>query len=184
MLMGIYDREEAVERSRRCVKIGAVILIASGTLSIIMPRVEGLAISLVFGLTILAAGLAHGILALSFRTRGIFLWRMLVSVAFLVAATCLIAQPDIAPGSLGTVIAISFLIEGVAGLAYFVIARTQSGSGWAVANALLTISLAFLVCWDRSRSSAWIQGTIVGVNLIASGLTWIILQSLTDYSYH
>jgi uncharacterized membrane protein HdeD (DUF308 family) len=129
------------------------------------------------------AGLAHGILALSFRTRGIFLWRVLVSVAFLVAATCLIAQPDIAPGSLGTVIAISFLIEGVAGLVYFVIARTQSGSGWAVANALLTISLAFLVCWDRSRSSAWIQGTIVGVNLIASGLTWVILQSLTDYSY-
>jgi len=183
MLMGIYDREEAVERSRRRMKIGSIILIASGTLSIIMPLVLRLAISLVFGLTILAAGLAHGIVALSFRTRGIFLWRMLVSVAFLVAATCLIAQPDIVPESLGTVIAISFLVEGVAGLAYFVIARTQSGAGWAVANALLTILLASLVCWDRSRSSAWIQGTIVGVNLIASGLTRIILQSLADYSY-
>jgi uncharacterized membrane protein HdeD (DUF308 family) len=182
MLMGIYDREEAFERSRRCVKIGSVILIAFGSLSIIMPLVVRLAISLVFGLTVLAAGLAHGILALSFRTRGIFLWRMLVSVAFLVAAICLIARPDIAPESLGTVIAISFLVEGVAGLAYFVIAPTQSGTGWVVANTLLTILLAFLVCWDRSRSSAWIQGTIVGVNLIASGLTWIILQSLADYS--
>src|SRR6266567_1951672 len=108
MLMGIYDREEAVERSRRCMKIGSIILIASGTLSIIMPLVLRLAISLVFGLTILAAGLAHGIVALSFRTRGIFLWRMLVSVAFLVAATGLLAQPDIAPGTLGAVIAISF----------------------------------------------------------------------------
>src|SRR5271167_2235034 len=108
---------------------------------------------------------------------------MLVSVAFLVAATGLLAQPDIAPESLGTVIAISFLVEGVAELAYFVIARTQSGSGWAVANAFLTILLAFLVCWDRSRISAWVLGTIVGVNLIASGLTWIILQSLAGYSY-
>jgi uncharacterized membrane protein HdeD (DUF308 family) len=183
MLMGIYDREEAVERSRRCVKIGSIILIASGSLSVIMPLVLRLATSLVLGLTILAAGLAHGILALSFRTRGIFLLRMLVSVAFLVAATCLIAQRDIAPESLGRVIAIPFLIEGVAGLAYFVISRSQSGPGWVVANALLTILLAFLVCWDRSRSSAWIQGTIVGVNLIASGLTGIILQLLTDYSY-
>jgi uncharacterized membrane protein HdeD (DUF308 family) len=181
--MGIYDREEAVERSRRWLKIGSLILIASGTLSIIMPLVVRLAISLVLGLAILAAGLAHGILALSFRTRGIFLWRMLVSVAFLLAATCLIAQPDIAPASLSGVIAISFLIEGAGGLAYFVVARTRSGSRWAVANALLTILLAFLVCWGRSRSSAWVQGTIVGVNLIASGLTWIILQSLADYSY-
>jgi uncharacterized membrane protein HdeD (DUF308 family) len=181
--MGIYDREEAVERSKRCVKIGSFILIASGTLSIIAPLAEKLAIYLVFGLTILAAGLAHGIVALSFRTRGIFLWWMLVSVAFLVAATCLIAQPNIAPESLVTVIAISFLVEGVASLAYFVIARTQSGAGWAVANALLTILLAFLVCWDPLRSSTWIQGTIVGVNLIASGLTWIILQLLADYSY-
>jgi uncharacterized membrane protein HdeD (DUF308 family) len=183
MLIGIYDREDAVERSRRCVKIGSVILIASGTLSIIMALVARLAVSLVFGLTILAAALAHGILALGFRTRGVVLWRMVVSVAFLVAATCLIAQSNIAPESLGTFIAIAFLVEGVAGLAYFVIARTQSGSGWAVANALLTILLTFLVCWAPSRSSAWIQGTIVGVNLIASGLTWIISQSLTDYSY-
>jgi uncharacterized membrane protein HdeD (DUF308 family) len=181
--MGIYDREEAVERTRRCVKIGSVILIASGTLSIIMPLVVRMAISLVFGLIILTAALAHGILALGFRTRGIFLWRMLVSVAFLVAATALIAEPGIALGSLGTVIAISFLIEGVAGLACFAIARTQSGSGWAVANALLTISLAFLVCCDRLRSPAWGVGTIAGVNLIASGLSWIISQSLTDYSY-
>jgi uncharacterized membrane protein HdeD (DUF308 family) len=180
--MGIYDREEAVERSRRRVKIGSLILIAAGTLSIIMPLVVRFAISLVFGLIILTAGLAHGLLALSFRTRGIFFWRTLVSAAFLVAATCLIAQPDIASGSVGTVIAISFFIEGVAWLAYFVIAHTQAGSGWALANALLTILLAFLVCWERSRSSVWIQGTIVGVNLIASGLTWITLQSLADYS--
>lgn len=182
MLMGIYDREEAVERSRRCVKIGSVILIVSGTLSIIMPLVVRSAVSLVFALTILATAFAHGIVAISCRTRGIFIWRMLVSVSFLVASTCLIAQPDIPPKNSGTVIAIIFLVEGVAGLAYFVFARIQRGSRWEVANTLLTMLLASLISWDRSRLSASIQGTIVGVNLIASGLTWIILQSLADYS--
>jgi uncharacterized membrane protein HdeD (DUF308 family) len=181
--MGTYDREEAVERARRCVRIGSAILIASGTVSITMPLVKGLAIRIVVSLTILTAGLAHGILAVCLRTQGILLWRMLVSLVFLVAAACLIAQPDIAPRSLDTVIAISLFIEGVAGLASFVITRTQRGCGWVLANALWTIMLAFLVGWDRSRSSTLVQEAIVGVDLIASGLIWIILQSVADYSY-
>lgn len=179
--MGIYDRDEAVERSRRGLKIGSVILIASGTLSIVAPLIAGLSISLVWGLAILAAGLAYGIVGFSVRERDTSLWLTLVSATFLVVAMTLLAKQDIAIAAMTSAIATSFLIEAAAEIAYFVIARFRSGSMWALVNAIPTILIAFLMCSGWLRSSAWVLGIAVGISLIVSGLTWI-QRSRASYS--
>ena len=178
MFMGIYDREEAVERSRRWARIGSVILIASGTLSIVMPLIAGLSISLVCGLAFLAAGLAHGILAFRVRERASN-WGALVAIASFAVAMTLLAKQNIAVVTMTLAIAASALLESTAEIAYFAIARTRIGSEWALVNATLTILLILLTWWAWPRSATWVL-EIVGVHLIASGFTWI-LRSRASY---
>jgi uncharacterized membrane protein HdeD (DUF308 family) len=170
--MGIYDRDEAVEHSKRWLKIGSVILIASGMLSIVVPLIAGLSISLVWGLAIFAAGVAHGILAFSIRERGASLLLTLVSVTFLVVAIALLAKQNIDVATMTLAIAVSFLIEAAAEIAYFATALSRSDSRWAFVNAILTILFAILICSGWSGSAAWILRVLVGIALIASGLTW------------
>ena len=180
--MGIYDRDEAVERSRRRLRIGSVTLIASGTLSVVEPLIAGLPISLVWGLAILAAGLAYGILAFSVRERGASLWLTFVSATFLVVAITLLANRDISAAAVTLAIAASFLVEAATEIAYFVSAWRRSGSMWALVNAIPTILIVFLICSGWLRSSRWAPGIVVGFALIVSGLTWIP-RSRSTYSY-
>ena len=171
--MGIYDREEAVERSRRWLRIGSVILIASGTASIVVPPLARLSISFALGLAILVAGLAHGILAFSVQKPGTSLRLALVSATFFVVAMTLLAKRNIAVATMAWLIAASLLIEAAVEIVYFAVARPGSGSKWALVNAILTIWLAVLICSGWPRGSAWALEIVVGITLIASGLTWI-----------
>jgi uncharacterized membrane protein HdeD (DUF308 family) len=180
--MGIYDRDEAADRSRRRLRIGYAILIASGTLSVVAPLIAGLSISLVWGLAILVAGLAHGILAFGVRERGASLCLTLVSIAFLVVAMTLLAKRDVAVATATLAVAASFLIEAATEVAYFVIARPRSDSMWALVNAIPTILIALAICSDWLRSSTWGLGIVVGIALIVSGLTWIP-RSRSNSSY-
>lgn len=179
--MGIYDRDEAVERSRRRLRIGSVILIASGMLSIVAPLIAGLSSSLFWGLAILAAGLSYGILAVSVRERGASLWLTLVSATFLVVAMTMLARRDISAATVTLAIVSSFLIEAATEIAYFVIGWRRSGSIWALANAILNISIVFLICSGWLRSSRWALGIVVGVALVLSGLTWIPRSRASSY---
>jgi uncharacterized membrane protein HdeD (DUF308 family) len=171
--MGIYDREEVVERANRRAKIGSAVLIASGALPIFLPLLAGLSVSLALGLTLVAAALAYGILAFSVRERSARHWLTLVSATFLVVPLTPLARQDIPVATLALAIAASFFIEAAAEIAYFVIVRPRSGSRWALANTFLTISAAFSICSGCVRSLTWVLEIVVGVALIVSGLSWI-----------
>lgn len=180
--MGIYDREEAVERANRRVKIGSAVLIASGALHIFLPLFVGLSVSLTLGLALLATGLAHGILAFSIRERGAALWLAIVSAAFLVVALTQLAKHDVDTATMTLAIAVSFLIEGAAEIAYFVIARLRSGSRWALVSTFPTLLIALLIFSGSLRGSTRVLEIVVGIALTASGLTWI-LRSRAYSSY-
>lgn len=172
--MGIYDREEAIERANRRVKFGSAVLIASGALPIFLPLFAGLSVSLALGLALLAAGLAHGILAFSIRQRGALLWLSVVSAAFLVVALTPFANQDIPITTLASAIAASLLIEAVAEIACFAIARPRSGSRWALVSTFPTLLIALLIFLGSLRGSTRVLEIVVGIALTVSGLTWIL----------
>lgn len=180
--MGIYDREEIVERANKRVKIGSAVLIASGAVPIFLPLFAGLSVSLTLVLALLAAGIAHGILAFSIRERGASLWFFLVSATFLIVAMVLLAKQDIPIATLASAIAVSFSIEAVAEITCFAITQPRSGSRWALVNTIPASLLAFLIFSTSLRGSTRVLETAVGIALIVSGLTWI-LRSRAYCSY-
>jgi uncharacterized membrane protein HdeD (DUF308 family) len=49
--------------------------------------------------------------------------------------------------------------------------RKTAGSGWLLFDGVITLLLAFLILDRWPSSAAWAIATIVGVNLLISGIT-------------
>ena len=59
-------------------------------------------------------------------------------------------------------------------IAYFR-SRGEGGSGWLLVNALITLLLGGLIWFHWPSSSVWAIGTLVGVNLLMTGISRLML---------
>lgn len=169
--MGTYDREEIAERSKKMAKIVSLAMITLGVLSILLPVIVGIAISILLGIVMVIAGLAYEVLAISTHGIGAFWWRVLVGAGFIVAGSYLLLNPETSFVTLTVVLALVFFFEGIVEIASFLTVRTHPNSGWLIGNSAISLLFAALIWHHWPASSAWVIGVLVGVNLITSGLT-------------
>ena len=54
-------------------------------------------------------------------------------------------------------------------------ARGEDGAGWLLANAAITIVLSVLIFLHWPSISIWAIGTLLGINLITSGMSRLML---------
>ena len=155
----------------------AVLMIVLGFLAIALPLATGIGISILVGCIIVFSGFAYLAYAFGARGAGAFLWRMLIGIAYVVGGFYLVFHPGLALASLTLVLAAIFVAEGVLEVIVFFKFRSLPGSGWALFNGIATLLLGFLIGYPWPFSSAWAIGTIVGINLIVSGITWLMYSA-------
>jgi len=68
-------------------------------------------------------------------------------------------------------VAAVFFAEGVTEIVVFFQFRSLPGSGWILFDGIVTLILAYLIWRPWPSSSVWAIGTLLGVNLIVSGVT-------------
>jgi uncharacterized membrane protein HdeD (DUF308 family) len=168
--MGTYDREEGAERSKKMVRMASLGMIALGVLSILSPLLVGAGIAVLLGIVSLGAGFAYAALALGTRGTGAFLWRLLVSAVFVVAGSYLVLRRESALVALTAILALAFLFEGLAEVGAYAMVRNYRNSLWLLPNAAASLVIALLIWRNWPASSVWAIGTLVGINLIASGV--------------
>jgi uncharacterized membrane protein HdeD (DUF308 family) len=149
----------------------AVVMIVLGVLAVLMPFSTGIGVSVFVGWIIVFAGFAYLAFAFAAQGAGAFLWRMLVGIVYVVGGGYLAFHPGIALESLTLVMATIFLLEGALEFVVFFQFRSLPGSGWILFDGFLTILLAYLIWRPWPSSSTWAIGTILGINLIVSGVT-------------
>ena len=161
-------------RSSRAVP--AILMIVLGFCSLFVPALTGIGISVVFGAAVLLAGFAYGALAFAARGTGAFFWRLSVAIAFVVAGLYLLTHPGMGLTTLTLLVAMTFLVEGVAEVASFFALRLLPGSGLLLVNAFFSLFLSFLIWRNWPSSSIWAIGTLVGANLITTGMTRLFFR--------
>lgn len=149
----------------------AVIMIVLGFLAVVMPFTAGIAISILVGWIIVFSGFAYLAYAFAARGAGAFLWRMLIGVVYVIGGGYLVFHPALALDSLTLVVAAIFFVEAVLDIVVFFQFRALSGSGWILFDAVVSLVLAYVIWRPWPSSSSWAIGTLVGINLIVSGLT-------------
>jgi uncharacterized membrane protein HdeD (DUF308 family) len=125
---------------------------------------------------IILAGIIHLTLAFQAHGAGSVVWKVLIGLAYICFGGYLIWHPLLGVAALTLVLAVLFLIEGILDIVLFFKLRSVRGSGWELTNGIITLLLGLLIYIHWPSSSLWALGTLVGVSMIVSGLTRIMLS--------
>ena len=156
--------------------VWGVLLILFGMLAIGSPFLAAVAVSVVVAWLIILAGAVHLVLAFHAHGAGSLIWKLLVGIAYLFFGVYLIMHPLLGVASLTLVLASLFLIEGILDIILFFKMRSTRGSSWVLIDGIITLLLGLLIYIHWPSSSIWAIGTLVGVSMIISGITRVMLS--------
>jgi len=140
------------------------------------PALAAVAVNAVIAWLIVLAGVVHLFLAFHAHRAGSLLWKLVVGIAYVFFGVYLIAHPALGVASLTLVLGSLFLVEGIFDIALFFQMRAVGGSSWILVDGIITLLLGLMIYLQWPSSSNWAIGTLVGVSLIISGITRLILS--------
>jgi uncharacterized membrane protein HdeD (DUF308 family) len=153
-----------------------VSLIGLGMLSIALPFAAAIAVNVLVAWLIVLAGIVHLVVAFHTREAGSVIWRLLVGLAYLCFGGYLFARPASGVASLTLLLASLFLVEGVFNIVLYFRAPASLRSNWFLLDGIVTLLLGAMIYMQWPSSSAWAIGTLVGVSLIFSGVTRVMVS--------
>jgi uncharacterized membrane protein HdeD (DUF308 family) len=153
-----------------------VALIILGIVAVASPFFAAVVVNTIIAWLIVMAGVVHLVLAFHAFRAGTMLWRLLVGLAYVFFGGYLIVRPGLGVASLTLVLASLFLVEGILEIVWFFQARSVQGSSWLLLDGIITLLLGGMIYTQWPSSSAWAIGTLVGVSMIVSGVTRVMLS--------
>ena len=174
--MTLQSRSDIVRHASTWSILCGVALIVLGVLAVGSPTLAAVAVNAVIAWLIVLAGVVHLSLAFYAHKAGSLLWKLLVGLAYVFFGVYLIAHPALGVVSLTLVLASLFLVEGIFDIALFFQMRAIGGSAWILADGIITLALGLMIYLQWPSSSNWAIGTLVGVSLIVSGVTRLMLS--------
>ena len=154
----------------------SVLMIVAGILAIALPAVAGLAINILVAWLLVFSGCAHLVFAWYTRSTGGLLWELLVGVLYMFVGVYLLTQPVAGLESLTIALAIYLFVEAVLEFELGFTLRPLPGSGWLLADGIITLILAVMIWRAWPSSSAWAIGLLVGVSMLFSGTSRLMLS--------
>jgi uncharacterized membrane protein HdeD (DUF308 family) len=153
----------------------AVVFIILGIFAIVEPGVAGIAVTILVGWLLIFGGGAHLVAAFSGGGAGRVIWHVLIGIVFIAGGIYYLMHPLMGLGTLTLVLAVIILMAALFELIAFFASRGQAGSGWLLINALITLFVGGLIWFHWPSSSVWAIGTLVGVNLLMTGFSRLML---------
>jgi uncharacterized membrane protein HdeD (DUF308 family) len=172
---GLGGAEQIVKKSSGLFIGVAIAFIILGLGAIAEPGVAGLAVTILVGWLLIFGGGAHLFAAFSGGGAGRVIWQVLIAIVYLAGGFYYLTHPLMGLGSLTLLLSLIIFAAAVfEGVAYFS-TRGASGSSWLLVNALIMLLLGGLIWFHWPSSSVWAIGTLVGVNLLMTGISRLML---------
>jgi uncharacterized membrane protein HdeD (DUF308 family) len=155
----------------------SVLMIIAGILAIAAPYYAGLAVTMVVGWLLLISAVLHFVYAFRGGRATAVIWEILLAIVYALIGFYVLANPRIGLASLTFAIAFYLFVEAILEFALSYQLRNESGAGWILVDGIITMILAFLIWANWPNSSVWAVGIIVGVSMLFSGITRVMLTS-------
>jgi len=169
---------ELIERIKHnagmVIAIGVVLLIA-GILALAAPFAAGLSVAIVVGVLLLIGGIAQLVFAFQAGSFGEGLLAFLLGALTVAAGGIVIAQPGVGLATLTLFLAAYFIIEGIFEAIWAFQIKPVSGWGWSLFSGIVSLLLGIMIWRQFPLSGAWAVGVLVGIKLMFSGWTLIVL---------
>src|SRR5271165_4403303 len=156
--------------------VWAILLIVFGFLAICLPFATSWGVVLVIAWLIVFSGGFQFIHAFQSQGIGHILWKLLVAILYLIVGIYFLLNPLLGVAAFTLALAIFFVLEGIFDLVAYFQARALPGSGWILFDGIVTLILGILVWRQWPSSSLWVIGTLVGISMIFTGMTRLMLS--------
>ena len=155
--------------------VAAILFIVLGAFAIIEPAVAGLGVALLVGWLLIFGGISHFVSAFEGGGAKRVLFQILAGVVFVIGGYYLVTHPLLALGSLTLLLAAVILAAGVCEIITYFRLKNEQASGWMLFNGIVALILGALIWLHWPSSSVWAIGTLVGVNLLLTGITRLMV---------
>jgi uncharacterized membrane protein HdeD (DUF308 family) len=156
--------------------VWAILLIIFGFLAIALPFATSWGVVVVIAWLIVFSGGFQFIHAFQSHGVGHILWKLLVAVLYLIVGLYFLLHPVLGVAAFTFALAIFFVVEGIFDLVAYFQGRRAPGSGWILFDGIVTLILGLLVWRQWPSSSLWVIGTLVGISMIFTGMTRLMLS--------
>jgi uncharacterized membrane protein HdeD (DUF308 family) len=154
----------------------SMLMIATGVLAVFLPQIAGVAITVVVGWLLLFSGIMHLVYAWRAGSAGAVVWEILIGLVYGAIGLYILARPDVGLASVTLALAMYLFFEAILEFALWARVRPADGSGWLLFDGILTLVLAVMVLASWPSSSAWVLGTLVGISMLFSGMSRLMLS--------
>lgn len=163
--------DNIIRQNRGFFLFESIIFIIAGILGIALPQVLTFSIELIVGALFLASGVVQ--VVRTFKAWGApgYLYSLLTAIASTALGVLLLAYPLSGVFTLTVLLAIYFLIDGIATILLGLRIRHFARWGWLVFSGVVSVILSFLIWNNLPSSSVWVIGLLVGINLLMFGFS-------------
>jgi len=155
------------------IKIWGWVVLIAGILALFAPLASGITVAILVGALLTLAGLFRIVHA--FQGGGF--WFGLLGLITTVAGLVTMGRPLLGLASLTIVLVVYFLMLGISEIIAAFQNRPQQGWGFLLFSGLVSVLLSYMIWSQWPVSGAWAIGTLVGIQLIFSGMTMLTLSS-------
>jgi uncharacterized membrane protein HdeD (DUF308 family) len=168
---GLHGPLGAVKKITGWYIAAAVLFIVLGMFGIIEPGVAGLGVSILVGWLLIFGGAAHVVAAFKGGGAKQVIFQVLVGIVYLMGGFYFLTHPFLAVATLTLLLSAVVLAEGVVEVIAYFRMKGEGAAGWLLLNGIITLALGGLIWLGWPSSSVWAIGTLVGVNLLMTGIT-------------
>lgn len=154
-----------------------VVLILLGIAAIGSPFVTTIAAKVVLGWLVLIGGVLQVAHAFGTREWSEFLLDLLAGAAFVVVGAWLAFFPLTGILTLTLLLAVTFIVQGILELGMAFRLRPNTGWFWMLIAGIVAIAVGLMLIADLPGSATWAIGLLVGINLIMSGVAYLLLPA-------
>jgi len=155
--------------------VAAILFIVLGVFAIIEPAVAGLGVALLVGWLLIFGGISHFVSAFEGGGAKRVIFQVLAGIVFVIGGYYFITHPLLALGTLTLLLAAVIFAAGVCEIVTYFRLRSEQASGWMLFNGIVALILGALIWLHWPSSSVWAIGTLVGVNLLLTGVTRLMV---------
>src|SRR5262245_38499488 len=152
----------------------ACLFVLLGIYAIAEPFVAGMAVTLLVGGLLIAGGATH-IISIFHRDDGGAVWHLALGLVYIAGGLYFLSQPGIALEALTLLLAMLLFVEAGIDLVAYSAQRREPGAVWLLVNAFVPALLGTLIAMHWPAASVWVIGTVLGLNLLMTGVSRLML---------
>ncbi|HIK16773.1 MAG TPA: HdeD family acid-resistance protein [Leptolyngbyaceae cyanobacterium M33_DOE_097] len=164
--------------------LSGILLTALGAIALAAPFFTTIVSTTWIAFILGSAGFAKLFYAFRTREEGGFIWKLLLSLLYLSVALSLLVNPVTGAITITLLIGSFFLTEGTFESILAFRLRPQKNWGWVLLNGIVTILLGAMIWFQWPGNAPWLLGTFVGVSILFTGISRIMLSFNPNLSNH